>query len=322
MSFTGAIAKILEDSGHNVEWGVPPVSATKKNFDKYDVIIAGVAPPMSITSNNAYGALNAIDVLWNDERLKLLIDSPHPESISANLRAVDRDSARMFSDFYTQRRQYGEVISNSKVRERLVSATDKLLNSAWPTTLFPTMPWSDMSVISSKLPKSAQMSLASLCIDSYFLSSVAPLSSSTVTNSWAIESRATKWLLSTLSSLTFPVVQMKPTRFANDSTVSNVLSTSYGALISPNDDGTIAWSYRWVQAMNSGTPIVSDWKITSRIGSSWSHLAAGVEEMSLIDRFELSVSQMAEYSESIPSKNLVVQTLQTTLGAKHDSTVQ
>lgn len=321
MSFTGALANILEDLGHNIEWGSPSVSVSKKDFDEYDVIIVGIAPPMSIASNNAYGALNAIDVLWDDERLRLLVDSPSPESILANLRAVDRDSFRMFSNFYTQRKQYAEVMSNPKIKERVVSATRKLLNKTWPTTLYPTTPWCDMSSISSKLPKGAQSSLASLCIDSYYLSSIAPLTSSTVNNSWAVDTKATKWALSTMSSLMFPVTLMKPARSADDETVRKVLSTSHGALISPSNNGTLSWSYRWVQAMNCGTPIASDWRITSRIGSSWSHLAAGIEEMSLIDRFELSVSQMTDYSNAIPPKSMAIDTLQTTLGIKNESVI-
>jgi hypothetical protein len=321
MSFTGAIVNILENLGHHVEWGSPSVSVSKKDFDNYDIIIIGVAPPMSIASNNAFSALNMVDLLWDDERLRLLVDSPSPESILANLRAVDRESFRMFANFYAQRKQYAEVMSNPKVQEKIISATRKLFAKTWPTTLYPTTPWSDMSSVSTKLPKGAQSSLASLCIDSYYLSSTAALSSSTVTNSWAVDTKTTKWALSTMSSLMFPTALMKPVRTADDDTVQKVLSTSYGALISPTNNGAIPWSYRWAQAMNSGTPIASDWKITSSIGSSWSHLAAGIEEMSLIDRFELSVSQMADYLNAIPPKNMATNTLQTTLGIKNESTI-
>jgi hypothetical protein len=107
---------------------------------------------------------------------------------------------------------------------------------------------------------------------------------------------------------------MKSKRSADDNDVFDLISKSIGSLLSPSKDGLVWWSHRWVQSLNAATPIASEWRVTSKVGSAWSHLAAGIEEMSYIDMYELAVSQKEEFIASIPSRDTVKEKLETTLG--------
>lgn len=321
MSFSGAIEKILVANGHSVEWKNLRVEMSKRDVASYDLIILGVAPILSVTSHRAYGVLNMLDILWDDSRLKLIVDTQTPSSISANLRAVIKDDSRLFSEFFYARKQYEAVLLNKTAKTRVLSAVERMSNDEWPDTLYPMTPWTDLSAIVSKMPAHARESVMGLCVDSYFLAKKNMLPSA-VSNSWAVDTKNTKWSQSTISSLRFSHNLMKDKRSADDEAVSDAIASSFGALISPNNDGTISWSSRWVQAMNVGTPIASDWKLTSKIGKSWSHLAAGMEEMSMVDRYELSLSQMIEYSNAIGEPEKVLHTLETKLGIRNESIVQ
>lgn len=312
--FSGAIEKILEKSGHHVEWQNLTIEMSKKDVDMYDVVILGVAPALSVTANKAYGVLNMLDVLWADERLKILIDTPTPSSITANLRAIRKDASRLFSEFYYARKQYEATVLNLKARSRVLSAIDLMAEEKWPEILYPRTPWTDIDAIASKLPQGARESVTGVCVDSYFLPQRASAPSWPVHNTWAVDTKSTKWAASTISSLRFPHVTMKARRMSDDDAVSKMISSSFGALISPNNDGSLSWSSRWAQAMNAGTPIASDWKLTSKIGKSWSYLAAGIEEMSMVDRYELSLFQMIDYENAIPQPQEVLHTLETKLG--------
>jgi hypothetical protein len=312
--FSGAIEKILEKNGHRVDWLDLTIEMSKKHVDEYDVILLGVAPVLSITANKPYGVLSMIDTLWGDDRLKFIVDTPSPGSITSNLRAVRKDQKRLFSEFYYARKQYEAAVLNAKAYSKILNAVDRMAEDRWPETLYPQMPWTDLETIASKLPQGAKESVTGVCVDSHYISKRVPMPTAAVTNNWVVDTKSTKWAASTISSLRFPHLLMKTRKSSDDDAVSRMIASSFGALISPNNDGSLSWSTRWVQSMNSGTPVVSDWKITSSIGSSWSHLAAGVEEMSMIDRYELSVTQMAEYVNSIPSEDSVTNLLETKLG--------
>lgn len=321
MSFSGAIERILTVSGHTVEWKNLRIEMTKKDVAPYDAIILGVAPILSVTSHKAYGVLNMLDILWDDERLKTIVDTPTPSSISANIRAVLKDNSRLFSNFFYARKQYEAVMLNQRANKRVLSAVERMSNDKWPEALYPATPWTDVPLLISKMPEGAIESVTGLCVDSYFLSKKNPVQASAITNTWAVDTKNTKWAQSTISSLRFPHQLMKGRRGEDDIAVSDSIATSFGALISPNNDGTISWSSRWAQALNAGTPIASDWKLTSMIGKSWSHLAAGIEEMSMVDRYELSISQMIDYSNAIAEQQEVLHTLETKLGIQNESTV-
>lgn len=314
MSFAGAATRILEESGHQVAWGTPSVNVAKKDYDRYDVILLGIAPVLSVTANKAYGVLSLIDTFSSDERLRFFVDSPNTGSITANLRAVEKDKARLFTTFYAMRKEYEAVIINMKIKNRVLSALEFLKSEDWPTTLIPATPWTSIETVSSSLSNNAAKNLSSICVDSFFVENSIRLSRGERSRRWLLSTDKTKWVESTLHSLTLPHSSMKKKRSEDDESVFARMQSSFGVLISPEDNGTISWSHRWAQSLNSGAPIASDWRITSSIGAAWSHLAAGIEEMSEIDRYELAVLQRQEYLSAIPTQDEVTHKIQTQLG--------
>ena len=313
VSFTGAVSSILEEYGHTVDWLNPSVLFTVDDLKKYDSIVLGIAPVLSITANKAYGVLSMINLLQNDDRLTLLIDAPEPSKISANLRAVEKESGKLFTPFNAMRKQYEHVVLNDKARASVIGGTTFLANSDWPTTIYPHMPWLVNKKIEEKLPKGAEDSLADICVDSHYIADGSSRLHRDKIRRWSIDTDNTKWSKSTISSLSLPCSPMKHKRSANDSDVSDFIEKSIGSLLSPSKDGLVWWNHRWVQSLNAATPIASDWRITSTIGSAWSHLAAGIEEMSYIDMYELAVTQKEEFIASLPSRDTVRHKLETTL---------
>lgn len=316
LSFAGALASILENSGHIVEWSEPSVFFAKDDLKKFDVILLGIAPALSVTSNKAYGVLSMIDLLKGDNRLRLFIDTPEPARITANLRALEKDVSQVFKSFYSLRKQYRDVATSDVVKSSIADGADRLRSSEWPLTLYPATPWSDDKEVASKLPAGAASSVRGIFVDSFYINPGISRINGDKVRRWLIDTEKTKWSASTTHTLCLPHHPMKENKGVADDTVFERIARSIGSLISPTVDGQLWWSHRWAQSMNAHTPVASDWRVTSTLGSAWSHLAAGIEEMSYIDMYELSVSQKEEYMKSLPSRDTVKEKLETTLGIK------
>jgi nitrate reductase NapE component len=314
LSFSGGLSHVLTSAGHEVKIGESSVFDTKNDFEKFDVILIGISPLLSVTSNKAYGALNATQVLKGDKRMKMFIDSPNQWRISANLKAVCKDTSQLVKDFYRLRKEYKSVVFNGEVYESICAGALFLANEKWPTVLYPAMPWSNDFDVAPTLPESSETSAVGIHVDSFYLDKRISKISSDKMNRWAIDVEKSKWAANVTNTLKYPHVRMKEHNRSDDTSVAETISKSIGSLISMNEDKSLWWSYRWVQSMNLNVPIASEWKITSSIGSSWSHLAAGIEEMSHIDRYELSISQREEYAASLPSQDTIINTTEKTLG--------
>jgi hypothetical protein len=314
LAFAGALSGIIESAKHRVEWAEPSVNVSKEDLAGYDVILIGIAPVLSVTSNKAYGVLWMLNELRDDPRVRYFVDTPEPTRITANLRAVEKDFDSLVKPFYSQRKQYREVESSDSIKSAIASSVSHLLSSEWPTTLYPATPWADDGYVINRLPLGAAASVVGIQVDSFYVAESLNRVNSDKVKRWSIDSDKTKWAKSTISSLQYPHVAMKKNRGSTDDAVFVEIARSVGSLLSPTVDGAVWWSHRIAQSLNAGTPVASDWRVTSRVGGSWSHLAAGIEEMSYIDMYELSASQKSEYIDSLPSRDTVKEIIETSLG--------
>lgn len=316
LSFARAIYDIASENGHNVAFVVPSISMRRDDFNRYDMIIVGVAPPLSIVSSRAYAALHVIDELIGDPRLMFLVDTSAPERITANLRAIEKDFSTMTREFHSKRPNYEAVVLNDKLQMKIRNALSFLAMGEWPSTIVPAMPWTDAAQIAGALPSGVDAStVIGINPDSYYLKKNVRNSERNIVNRWVVDSPGTKWSELVAKTLTYPQVPMKMNKGTTDSGVYERIRDSVGVLLSPDNNGTLQWSHRWAQALNANTPIASDWRTTSMLGESWSHLGAGIEAMSPIDLYELSTSQRIEYAEAIPTRDSVMESLQQTIGA-------
>ena len=317
-SFAGAICKILEYSGVEVVWRDPQVGWTIDDVAEYDAVLLGVAPVLSLTANKSYGVLSLIDTMKNDERLCLFIDAPEPSKIHASLRSASKDySSRLFKDLYSKRKDFKIALDLPKI----VNAADYLLHEKWPTTLYPELPWNSKSFSATGLPAGVTDSFVGINVDSFYITESTKVEERS--NRWAVESLKSSWVAKTSENLMFPSVPVRVARTDGDAEAITAISKSIGLLIGPHSDKITWWSPRFFQALNTLTPIATEWRISSAIGNSWSHLAAGIEQMSSIDRYELAVAQREQYADAIPTPYEVITQLQKEMRIdNHVSTIQ
>jgi hypothetical protein len=315
MSFAGLLKKVLSRAGHEVVWGDPDVKMTEEQLDEYDSVIVGVGPITGLGANRVYGALNIIDMLWSSDKLTLFIDAPNTTLLASSLKSVDAKPTTLMKDFYAYRKGYKDVVSDIALSSRISSAVYKLANQEWPTTIWPSLPWKNVTqlAITRILPNSYK-NFIGVNLDSHFiLDNRFPEEKR---DKWVVDSFSNKQTEKLIDTLTKPTSLMKWNKGWTDDLVSDQISKAKGAIISPiRGDGTW-WSYRYIQALNVGTPVYSDWKETAAIGPDWGHLPHAIETMSNEDIADLALKQKLAYLISVPNKTTAVLQLETALGIR------
>lgn len=300
LSFSGAMSKVLNTQGHTVFQLEPQVSWNVNDLEIYDAVIVGLSPLTSLSANKVYGALSVIDVLRDSDKLKLFIDAPEPVRIYSSLRAIAKTPTNMTKPFYSYRSGYSHA-NRPTVLDSLLDTVDWLLNEKWPTTLYPSLPWSGTGKVISQLPTGASESLYGINLDSYMLT-LREANSDERRDKWVVDTYSTKWAKSVISTLKVSTVPIKWHKGWTDVDVEKQIAGAIGALISPHQNGGTWWTYRYVQCLNAFTPVITEWKESQALGESWSYLAAAVEEMSDQTRKELAKEQREAYIQAIPNK--------------------
>jgi hypothetical protein len=300
LGFAGAISKVLESAKHDVLISPPDITWKKEYLDNFDAVLVGVSPITSLSANKAYGALHVIDLLWGSEKLNLFIDAPHPALITASLRSLDAKPENLVKPFYAYRAGY-KVVSDKEQNKRYVSIVRRFLTDAWPATLYPSLPWRNGDSVAATLPETAHARLSGINLDSYLIADAPPTEVERVLR-WAADYPESPWSRKTLGTLHYPAVMMKSHKGWSDSMVEDNIAHSIGSLISPHRDGTW-WTYRYIQSMNTGTPIATQWRESAAIGGSWSVLASAIESMNPNERRDISWNQTSEYMRSIPTRD-------------------
>ena len=313
LGFAVTISKVLAEEQHEVTILPPELAWEKEYLDSFDVVLVGMSPITSLSANKAYGALRVIDLLWGSDKLNLFIDAPHPGLITASLRSLDAKPENLAKPFYSYRAGY-KTVSDPKENKRYISAVRRFLTDTWPTTVYPSLPWRSQESVAATLPETAHGSLQGINLDSYLIADTPPSSVERVLR-WAADYPASPWSRKTLGTLRYPATMMKWHKGWSDLMVEDNISHSIGSLISPHRDGTW-WTYRYIQSMNTGTPIATQWRESAAIGGSWSVLASGIESMNPDERRDLSWSQTSEYMKSIPNKQEAKQLLEGMISLK------
>lgn len=311
-AFAGVLNKVLLSRGHEVTWGDPNLEATDGFFESYDLVLVGIGPVTSLSANRVYGALSIIGLLWGSDKLRLFLDAPGLSQIGASLRSIESNPTNLLKEFYSYRKGYKEVVSNVALSARISAAAHNLAVDTWPTTLYPSLPWKSDEEASKKLIKNAADALVGINLDSHLVEENPELVEKL--DKWVVDSmslRDTKKLVDTLG---FPVTPMKWNKGVGDSEVKDQIARSVGAIIAPNKGDGSWWTYRYIQALNTLTPIYTSWTETSPLGPSWTTLAHSIEDLSVDQRLKLSISQRIEYLNSVPSKEQSAKSLEDALG--------
>jgi len=315
MSFTHGLATLLRDAGYGVHIAQPSVTWDKFYLDEYDHVLVGIAPPMAISANGIYGALSVISQLHNSEKMTFFVDSPEHWQIFANIKAITKNPECLFKEFYSRRSGYFSAAQTPQIHENVLRAIEILNDQPWRRTIYPVLPWSDEQFLTSNTPENARISFVGVHIDSVFEAEESTFNSHR-DNKWLVENEKSRWTRDVVSSLSFPSFTVKQQKLKTDEQIADAMSQSLGVLMGPGGDKKFWWSPRYVQALNTSTPVATEWKDSCNIGSSWNHLAAGIEAMSQIDRFELAVTQKKEYFDNIDSREKTTSYLRTLIGSK------
>lgn len=305
LSFAGIVASALNESGCSVDIAEPSVLWTDEFLSQYEKVLVGVAPPLSVAANGAYGALSTISRMNNDRKLALFVDAPEPWKIFANLRAIMKDETTLFRAFYSKRKGYKEVTGKKATRSAVLKAVAALDSNQWPTTLFPALPWNSDPTEFPGVPETASASMIPVFVDSMIISKEMNFNSSRLRR-WIIENDSTRWAKNTIKTLATPSVSVKEQKIRTSADLHSAMNSSIGAIIGPHGDKMTWWSTAYSHAINACTPVATDWRVSGSIGNAWNHLASGIEEMNQIDQYELAVTQKIQYLESIPTKDSIM----------------
>lgn len=308
VSFFGTLAKNIE-SIYSVDWATPSVTWTKEFLDGYDAIFVGLIPPTSLGANKVYGAMHVINLMYESPKLHLVVDHQQLWQFKSSLGSIHKNVDSIFTEFYSKRKEY-KIAKNPLVSAGIKNAATKLLFSAWPKTIYPELPWKNFSDVSGFLSNDPESKFIGLNLDSTLL--VEPKNDVFArTDSWVVDHSSSTWAKKLEKLLVNSVVSMKDTPRSSDLDVFNRISTSFASIVVPQERGVGTWwTYRYIQSMNSLTPVISDWKDTSNLSEAWNILGSTLEELSIPDRLAIAQEQRDSYISAIPDRLEVIQSLE------------
>jgi hypothetical protein len=304
VSYFSTVAKAAGEFAE-VAWGTPKLSWSKKDLDEFDFVFFGFIPPTALSANKVYGALHTIGLLYDSPKLKLILDGHQIWQYKNSIESLKRDYSTIFSAFYSKRAEY-PTARQSANNEYIKLASSFWEGAPWPDTYYPSLPWGSKDSISKKLSFIPQKSLIPVNLDS-LLVTPEPFMATGRQNTWAADNIKSPWLNNLEHTLKYPVTPLKTSRILKDQDAVNNMRSSLGLIVPPQDRGYGTWwSYRYLQALNSSTPVVTDWLDTIKFDKSWSYLAYQLEELSEIQRINVARSQLESYVSAIKSKNQAI----------------
>jgi hypothetical protein len=311
LSFAGVLDKSLRAAGHAVVWETPSMDWNKEYLDQFDSVIVGVSPLTSLSANYCYGGLHVLSELIDDPKLTLMVDSPQPGQLEASFKTTIGSPETFTKDFYFNRRGFQQA-SDPVTRTRLLGTVERLLNGAWPTTIYPSLPWHELDTIKTQFTENAAQNLVGINLDAELL--VEERHAGERRLKWSADTLDSPWAKKVISTLIYPVSPMKWHKGWEDKLVEEQIGRSTGVLISPHKKDGTWWTYRYVQALNTGTPIATLWTEAVHLDESWGNLAANIETLSQAERDTIAIRQRESYEAGILPLKDARKKLQKTLG--------
>jgi hypothetical protein len=308
-TFFTVLSDALSEIAEEVIWASPSLSWTKKDLDKFDLIIFGFIAPTSLSANKIFGALHLLGLMSDSPKLKLVVDSPQMWQYKNSVNALKRDAGILFTSFYSKREGYAQAYEN---REFIELAANNMDAGIWPQVVYPSMPWITSEKVSNILGFVSSEDLLGINLDANLINPEPPRIGRR--DLWAVENPKNSWLSELEKILSFPRIPTKTGRKTDDDYALGVLRNSIGLIIPPQERkvGTW-WNYRMFQAMNTGTPIATYWQDTYRFDPSWAALAYDIEDYDPAARQMLANSQRSSYLNAIPRREESLETLKINL---------
>jgi hypothetical protein len=248
--------------------------------------------------------MHVLGLMFDSPRLRLVADSQQIWQYKNSINHIKKDVSKLFESFYSKRAEYArakEPYSYSQIKH----AAEKFDSSVWPITYYPALPWTEPAVAARSLGFSLQKRLVGLNLDSMLLNPE-PHGVTESGQFWSVVPSDGKWLKKVDPFIAHPLVKT----VVHDETSLKTIRDSLGLLIPPQDRNLGTWwNYRYIQALNSNTPIVTHWTSIRNFDPSWSYLAYQIEDMSPSERLEVAEAQLESYRSSIKTKNEAIDSL-------------
>lgn len=292
----------------DVTWSEPKISWSRSDLENFDEIIFGFTPPTSMGANHLYAALKVLNSMYESPKLKVVVDSPQIWQYKNSINSFKRDPDQVFGSFYSGRKNYLEA-KNGKIRSHAEGLAEKLSSLVWPTVLVPQLPWTSREELSTKLPFIHSDSIVGINLDSLLLKREVPEIGRSL--QWAADDVKNPWTSLVQNTLRFPVTSVKNSKKPKDVEAEERIKASMGLLVSPQGRNTGTWwSYRYIQGLNTVTPIGTKWQESKALGEEWSYLPYQIEDMQPYERQHVAFQQVKSYEAEIPNKESIVNTLQ------------
>lgn len=296
VSFFTVLDSVLSEYA-DVVWASPSLSWKKEDLEKYDQIIFGFLPPTSLSANKLYGALNVLGLMFDSPKLKLVVDSPQIWQYKNSIAASIKNPSILFGNFYSRREGYQTVTKNPSIVEKAIA---HMMVSDWPPILYPSLPWNSDEKISSILGFGNSDNTFGLNFDSLLIAPESPRIGRK--DYWAVENIKNSWVDKLNKTTVFPRESTKAGKKTDDTYALETIRNGIGLIIPPQERNMITWwNYRLIQALNTSTPVITNWLDTKTFSDSWSLLPYQIEDMSPAQRQQLASTQRGVYLESIPS---------------------
>ena len=298
VTFFRTLADVVSEFAE-VTWAAPKLSWTKEDLEKFDVIIFGLTPPTSLSANKIYGAMHVLGLMYHSPKLRLVVDNQQVWQYKNSIEAVKRDINTLFSPFFSKKFGYAEARSEKKTYIELASLY--LASEYFPKIYYPRLPWNTNEKVANALGFVSADRLVGINLDSVLLSQE-PYSMSSANNFWAVEDTKRSWFTSLNPTLRLKTVDVRLSKTIDDDAAAKTITNSIGLIIPPQERKTGTWwSYKYIQAINSNTPVVTLWQESQNLDHSWAYLAYQIEDMSESERRIVARNQLESYYEAIPS---------------------
>ncbi len=296
VSFFGVLDSVLSQHAE-VVWASPSLSWKKEDLEKYDHIIFGFLPPTSLSANKLYGALNVLGLMFDSPKLKLVVDSPQVWQYKNSIAASIKNPSILFGNFYARREGYQTALKSPSIVEKAIA---HMMVTEWPTIIYPGLPWNSDEKISTCLGFGDSNRIVGVNFDSLLVDPESPRIGRK--DYWAVENIKNSWIQSINKLTVFPKEPTKVGKKTDDAYALETIRNSVGLVLPPQERNMLTWwNYRMIQALNTSTPIVTNWLETQNFSDSWSLLPYQVEDMSPAQRQHLASTQRGVYLESLPS---------------------
>lgn len=304
VSFFSTIAKTMSDNAE-VVWAAPKISWTKTDLDSFDLIFFGFIPPTALSANKIYGAMHVLGLMFDSPKLRLVVDGQQVWQYKNSIELVKRDVSSLFSSFYSKRAEYSAAKDPAN-NEYIRLASKRFASETWPVTYYPVLPWTSHDRAVDSLGFGTKSRFVGINLDSTIINPE-PYSSSTRKKFWSVDNHKSLWIKKLELSIRNPIQPLRVGRLLTDKDAIATMRESLGLIIAPQDRGAGSWwSYRYIQALNSNTPVATNWIDATGYSESWSHLAYQIEDMDDAQRLLVAKNQLESYQASLKNKKETV----------------